>query len=343
MEPLTPHFRYDALLLAGEGESSFKVYHQHKAFLRLHGKSIVNHVIESLQQVPSVRAIYVIGQQDTLRQTLQAGGISLESPKPIHLVQQRENLYQNIWHAFLATLPERVPEDRLEQSPHSDRAVLIVPCDAPLITPHEVEYFIRQSDMDQYDHILGLTPETSLQPFYPQNGRPGIRMAYLHLQEGNFRINNLHLVRPARIRNRPYIQAMYQYRYQRNIRNVIPCALKLLRKNLYGGYRYYLGLLLSLLFDHLNCPALVRYFRSWVPKAELERWVSQALSTRFKGLEVPFPGAALDIDSEQDFETVRARFYDWRVQLEQLDRRHPLPPARSGAPVAFPQLTQSMG
>ena len=34
------HYRdkkYDAILLAGEGESSYKVYHQHKAFLKING------------------------------------------------------------------------------------------------------------------------------------------------------------------------------------------------------------------------------------------------------------------------------------------------------------------
>ena len=30
--------KYDAILLAGEGESSYKVLHQHKAFLRINNK-----------------------------------------------------------------------------------------------------------------------------------------------------------------------------------------------------------------------------------------------------------------------------------------------------------------
>ncbi|MFQ5482672.1 MAG: nucleotidyltransferase family protein [Nitrospinaceae bacterium] len=332
-----PPKRYDAILLAGEGESSYKVYHQHKAFLRLEEKCIVNHVIEALQQVPSIQGIYVIGKKDTLRETLDEDHIDRTFPKPIVLLQQQENLYKNIWHAFLATLPEPVPDTDHKPSAYHERAVLIVPCDAPLITPHEVEYFIRLADMDRYDHVLGLTPEASLEPFYPRAGEPGIRMAYLHMQGANFRINNLHLVKPLKIGNRGYVQEMYQYRYQRNIRNVIPFALKLLGRDRRRGYRFYLGLILSLLFSQLGIKSLVEYFRSWVSKEGLEQWISQGLNTRFNGLEVPFPGAALDIDNEADFEAMRRRFHDWKKTLQQLEAAHPLPgstrpPVRKASP-----------
>ena len=52
--------KYDAILLAGEGESSYKVYHQHKAFLEINGKCIINYVVEALQQVDSIKDIYIV-------------------------------------------------------------------------------------------------------------------------------------------------------------------------------------------------------------------------------------------------------------------------------------------
>ena len=55
--------KYDAILLAGEGESSYKVYHQHKAFLEINGKCIINYVVEALQQVDSIKDIYIVGVQ----------------------------------------------------------------------------------------------------------------------------------------------------------------------------------------------------------------------------------------------------------------------------------------
>ncbi len=347
MDALNGFRQYDAILLAGEGESSYKVLHQHKAFLRLQGKCIVTHVIETLQRVNSIRAIYVVGAKETLGETLVQDGVNLVEPKPIHLLPQRENLYQNIWHTFLATLPADHDPETLETGPYRDRAALIVPCDAPLMSPFEVEYFINLSDPDHYDHVMGITPEASLEPFYPEGGKPGIRMAYLHLKEGNYRINNLHLVKPIRIGNRHYIEKMYQYRYQRNIRNVVPFALKLFWKDKYKGYHYYLGLILSLLFSNLNCPSLVRYFKSWVPKKGLEEWISQGLATRFKSLVVPYPGAALDIDNESDFNAMNIRFVEWKAYLKQLEAG-PAPAAglaqvsaQSRVPLGYSQLTKT--
>ncbi|QPJ62235.1 MAG: NTP transferase domain-containing protein [Candidatus Nitronauta litoralis] len=346
MDPLNDSQQFDAILLAGQGESSYKVLNQHKAFLRLEGRCLVTHVIDSLRQVPSVRSVYVVGQKDDLKKTLMNDGIDLETPRPITLLEQKENLYQNIWHTFLATLPEDHNKQPLESGPYRDRAVLIVPCDAPLITPHEIDHFIRHSDISRYDHILGITPESRLKPFYPCQGKPGIRMAYLHLKEDNYRINNLHLVKPLRIGHREYIQQMYQYRHQRNIRNVIPFAFKLFWKDQHKGYHYYLGLILSLLFSKLNCPQLVRFFKSWVPRNELEEWISKGLATRFKSLAVPYPGAALDIDNGPDFEAMKCRYQEWRTLLKQMEG-DPVPEDGSQPEVkqkpslAFPQLTKT--
>ena len=104
---------------------------------------------------------------------------------------------------------------------HRDRAVLIVPCDAPMMTSQEVGYFISHANMENYDHVLGMVSREKLKYFYPQERKQGIKMAYLHLKEDSFRINNLHLVKPLRIENREYIQKMYQYRYQRNFKNLV--------------------------------------------------------------------------------------------------------------------------
>ena len=222
--------KYDAILVAGEGESSYKVYNRHKAFLKIQGKCLIHYVLESLQQVESIRAIYVVGLKDKLLQTLNESRLDLNLPKPIHMVEQRENLYENIWYTFLETLPNQGLGPDLNDRVNRDKAVLIVPCDAPLITPQEVEYFISKCDVNRYDQFLGLVSDKILEPFYPNHGQPGIRMEYLHLKENRYRINNLHLVKPMKIENRFYIQKMYQYRYQRNIKNVFLFGLSLIGK-----------------------------------------------------------------------------------------------------------------
>jgi molybdopterin-guanine dinucleotide biosynthesis protein A len=320
--------QYDALLVAGEGKDSYKVYHQHKAFLSIEGKCVISYVIEALQKAESVRSITITGPRDALLKHLDADGINRISPKPIHVMEQKRNLYENVWHSFLHTLPEEVPEDELENSPYRDQAVLVVPCDSPLITSHEIDYFIENSDLKNYDLLSGLTPEESLRAFYPEPGKPGVEMAYLHLKERRYRISNLHLVKPIRIRNRHYVQQMYQYRYQRNFKNVILFGWEIIGKDKKSRYKYYIGLLLGLFFSWLNIKPLVRFFRSWVPKQGLEECISNIMDTRFIGLESPLPGAALDIDNAQDYEAIKLRFKDWKAYLSRLSDLHPLPLTR---------------
>ena len=320
--------QYDALLVAGEGKNSYKVYHQHKAFLPIEGKCVISYVIEALQGAESVRSITITGQRDALLKHLDADGINRVSPKPIHILEQKRNLYENVWHSFLHTLPEEIPESEQGNSPYRDRAVLVVPCDSPLITSHEIDYFIQNSDLENYDLITGLTPEKSLMPFYPDPEKPGVQMAYLHLKEQRYRINNLHLVKPILIGNRHYVQQMYQYRYQRNFKNVVLFGWEIIGKDKKSRYRYYIGLLLGLFFSWMNIKPLVRFFRSWVPKKGLEESISNIMDTRFTGLESPLPGAALDIDNAQDYEAIKLRFQDWQTDLHRLSDLYPLPLTR---------------
>jgi len=320
-----PFKKYDVILLAGEGESSYKVYHQHKAFLEIKGKCIINYVIEALQQVESIKDIYIVGSKNKLKQTLNEATVDLHYPKKIHLVEQRANLYENIFYTFLKTIPDG--EDSLvadlEISKFKNKAVLIVPCDSPLLTPHEVEYFISQSDTNNYDHILGLISEEALKKFYPKGNLPGIKMAYLHLKENNYRINNLHLVKPLRIANRKYIQKMYQYRYQRDFKKIIMFGRNLLGKIKLRYYRCYIGLQLCQFFSSIGCKTIVNYLKKWTTKKDMEYCISNLLNTRFKGLEVPYPGAALDIDRDSDYEAIKLRFDEWHSLLNSIENFHP--------------------
>ncbi|MBT5471710.1 MAG: NTP transferase domain-containing protein [Nitrospina sp.] len=305
--------KYDVILVAGEGKSSYKVYHQNKAFLTLQGKCVILYVIETLQQVESIGDIYIVGLKDQLDQVLHSSRIDREYPKRIHVVEQKANLYENVWQTFLQS--QQVKPEDTDTAAHRDKAVLIVPCDAPLITPHEVEYFIANADMDNYDHVLGLVSREKLRHFYPQENKAGIKMAYLHIKEDSFRINNLHLVKPLRIENREYIQKMYQYRYQRNFKNLVLFGLSVFGKDKAKHYKNYLGLQLCLFFGGLGLEFVVDYFRKLNPKKELEESISNIMKTRFSALEVPYPGAALDIDNAKDYEAMKIQFDEWQKYL----------------------------
>ncbi|MEN8243462.1 MAG: nucleotidyltransferase family protein [Thermodesulfobacteriota bacterium] len=310
--------RYDAVLVAGEGEDSHSVLRQHKAFLKIKDKFVIQYVIETLQQVPAIGDIYVAGPVAKLKSAFEEAGLDLSTPKKIHLVQQKSNLFENAWHAFLSSLPgyDEVPVPDLFE--HREKAVLVVACDAPLITPREVIHFIDHCDLEQYDFLVGLTPEERMTHFYPKNGQPGMKMAYLHMKEKNFRINNLQMVRPMKVIQRRNINTLYAFRYQKNIINAILLGIYLMGKEQPKSIQFFSGLQFAMISNRLGFPKLTRLFSSWTPKKELEKAISGLMNTRFAGLEVPFPGAALDIDNDTDFRTMGIMFDQWRDYLAKL-------------------------
>jgi molybdopterin-guanine dinucleotide biosynthesis protein A len=310
--------QYDAILVAGEGEDSHRVLRQHKALLKIKGKFVIQHVIETLQQVAAIGDIYVAGPVPKLIAAFQEAGLNLSSPKKIHLVPQKSNLFENTWHAFLSSLPgyDEVPVPDLFE--HREKAVLVVPCDAPLITPREVVHFIEHCDLEHFDHIVGLTPEHRMTHFYPKVGQPGIKMAYMHMKEQNYRSNNLHMVRPMKVIQRRHINTLYAFRYQKNIINAILLIIYLMSKEQPKSIQFLSGLQLALFSNRLGFPKLTKFFSRWTPKGELETAISGLMRTRFCGLEVPFPGAALDIDNDKDFRTMSLMFDQWRDFLAEL-------------------------
>lgn len=306
--------RYDAVIVAGEEAASRRVMRQHKALLKIHGKPFIHYVINALQRVEAVREIYIVGPERMLRAALKPCEQNLIGDKQIHFVEQIGNLYENVWRAFMASLPE-ASENRTR---HEDKTLLIVPCDAPLLTAKELEFFISRCDMQRYDYVLGLTPEKSLKYFYPAAGRPGIQMSYLHLKEKNYRINNLHMVKPVKVKNRDHINRMYAHRYQKRLLNILQLGLYVIRTGGFRSYRLLIALQLALKCAEWRFEKLRRFFCRRAPKRDLERAISRLLNTRFAGLEVPYPGAALDVDNDGDFQALEIMFDEWRAHLENM-------------------------
>jgi molybdopterin-guanine dinucleotide biosynthesis protein A len=312
--------KYDAILVAGENKDSHNVCNQYKALLKLDDRYCIQYVIEALQKTSTIGDIYIVGPKKRLMSALIKTRINFNQPKKIHILEQKSNLLENIWHAFLESLPPLKDRKDAEIAAFVNKAVLVVPCDSPLITTHEVEHFIANCDLERHDYVLGLTPEKSMQYFYPTDQRPGIKMAYLHLREKNYRINNLHMVRPARVEHRIHINKMYEYRYQKQVFNMILLAIYLLRFQKLKNFSLLLGLQLSLLSAKFGLPRITAIFKRWVPRKDLEKAISHILNTRFASQEIQLPGAALDIDNDENYETLKSEFKRWRLHLADLNR-----------------------
>jgi GTP:adenosylcobinamide-phosphate guanylyltransferase len=309
--------RVQAVLLAGDRGASRAVRGQSKAFIEVAGKPMVVHVLEALLHTPEVSEVYLVGDPLRLEVALAEHGCPLLAAArscPVHVVPQRETLYQNVCHTFLRTLPEGEPPE--------DHPILVVPSDIPLAVPEEISGFVRDSMAMDADYVVGLTPDFAMERFGPRDGEPGISMAYFNLAEGRFRQNNLHLVRPLRFGNRHYVQDMYEHRYQKEVGNMIRLGLRILRRE----YRHLWVLLLYALLhlasvaDRRGHPRLARWARARLGIARIERGASGLLKTRFRVALTLLGGAAVDIDNEVDLDAAEKMFHRWKEMQARLSR-----------------------
>jgi GTP:adenosylcobinamide-phosphate guanylyltransferase len=318
----------DAVVLAGDRSKNRKVLGIEKAFLILAGRPLLLHVLTALDGARSIDRIYVIGPKERIESLL---ALFSERTKPWIVLEQQETLLANALSAYGSAWAENVcagdhPASPRAASPRASATeaepppALFVPADVPLLTSHEIEAFIARSDMGRADYCIGMTREEALTRFYPETDRPGVRMAYLHTQEGAYRMNNLHLVRPRKVGAVDVIQTAYNLRHQREIGNTLQTL-----RNIIRGIPLSQGLLLYALarcavwFSKLGITPLVSACRRRLPVAKVERLLSRLLKTRVALVETPFGGGAIDVDDDAAYATLTSRHAEWYKWLSQSD------------------------
>ncbi len=324
-----------AIVAAGDGRAAKAVYGQSKVYLELGGRALVAHVVMVLQDVPEVSEVWVVGNAELLREVFDREEIKRELHKPFHIVPQFRNLYENVWQTYRRLLPGAGPTGRDPEAAEERNLVLYLSADLPFATPQEISQFIRQSDQLDCDYACGLVTEESMKAFYPAApGEPGIRMAYFNLCEGRFRVSNLHLVRPARIVNRSYIEELYEHRYQKNFGNIVGLAARLVRKE-EGGLRilrYYILAHLAGIANRRGWRRLADWIRGWIPLDRVAEACSALLRVVFRFTVTDVGDCAVDIDNEGDYDVALRAFESWSAaQLERADRLVGRLPATSTA------------
>ena len=176
--------------------------------------------------------------------------------------------------------------------------------------------------------------EESLRDFYPSaSGEAGIRPAYFNLREGRYRQSNLHLIRPARIGNRHYVEEMYEHRHQREFGQIVGLAWRLLRSERggFGVLAYYLMMHLAGFADRWGMRAAADLLRRWIPMPRIERGCSGLLGGSFRFVVTQAGGCAIDVDTEREYDVSRNRFDDWsKAQRARAARIYGALPERSG-------------
>ena len=306
-----------AVLLAGDRGAARAVRGSSKAFLEVAGKPMVVHVAEALLHTPEVSEVFVVGNAIRLEKVLDEYGclrLAASRSRPLHVVPQRNSLYENIWHTFLRTLPQGNVDE--------DHAILVVPADIPLVVPEELTSFIDQSLALDTDYALGLTPDTALAHYRPRDGEPGIEMACFNVCEGRYRQNNLHVVRPLRMGNRHYIQDMYENRYQKQLGSMLRLGWRIIRneyRNLWVIF-YYVLMHLTGVLDRRGFARLADRLRRRIPLATVERGIGALLRTRFATVVTGLGGAAVDIDNAADLEVADKMLGRWKAMQARFSR-----------------------
>jgi len=78
------------------------------------------------------------------------------------------------------------------------------------------------------------------------------------------------------------------------------------------GIYYFLILHLNLFLSRMGLESLTPPFRKMISVEDIEGVVKNFLGCRFRIVETTLTGAALDIDNEKDYETMKIRFQFWR-------------------------------
>ena len=309
-----------AIITAGDRAAARAVYGESKVYLEVEGLPLVSRVVQVLQRVPEVTAVWVIGNAARLDAALSRPEVQASLVKPLHVIEQKRNLFENCWESYRRALPGAPPEGRDPVGEDRDFPVLYLSGDLPFATPEEISAFIRQSEEADCDYALGLVPKESLAAFLPAvAGGPGIEVAYFNMREGRLRQSNLHFAKPGRIGARELIEEMYEHRHQKRIWNMVSLGVKLLF-NQGAGPRvvfWYSLIHLSGLLDRWHLSGLADWVRLANTLARTERVVGGLLRTRFRFIVTELGGCAIDVDTEGELDAVKARFREWTAQQEE--------------------------
>jgi len=303
-----------AIVTAGEGAASKNVRGDNKAYLELGGLPLVVRVVRVLQAVPEISEVWIVGNRERLEALFAQPDVAAGIAKPLHIVSQQRNLYENAWQTFRRLLPGAGSEGRDPVGDDVDRAVLYLSSDLAFPTAAEISEFLRRSQSLDCDYAVGLVPEESLRDFAPAApGDPGLEFAFFNLREGRFRQSNLHFAKPARIGNRHYIEDMYEHRYQKEFGNIARLAWTILRSE-QGGLRIlflYLLIHLAGVANRNGFRGVSNWLRRFVPMASVERSISSLLRTDYRFVVTEAGGCAVDIDNDHEYEVASRQFEEW--------------------------------
>lgn len=316
------HRQFDVIITAGDRGASRPVLQKNKVFLPINGIPVINYVLSAVERARCTKRIFLVGDTALLTEALAVPNNPFRGQRPIILIEQGNTLYDNVWNGFLHTLPDYTPG--MDWTPYctteADNAVLIMSGDIPLATPVEIDEFVDSCDLTRYDYFLGLTTESDLRAYYPQDDRSGIKMAYFTLRDMPVRQNNLHLAKPFRLGNRHHIQSAYDARYQKEWRNILKSCwyIAAARGVSFRVLWTFICLHAARTVTRLGWSSTALFRPFFLDLPMLASVASQLLRTRLNLVLTHYGGCTLDVDNEEHYQAICANFSGWLAHQDQL-------------------------
>jgi GTP:adenosylcobinamide-phosphate guanylyltransferase len=302
-------FPLDAVVLAGTHTNSKRlIAGRNKAFLEVGGKKLVRYVVDALVAAENIGQVFVVGPAEELLEVLT--GYSSR----VRVIAQRGKMLTNCWAGIEAS------EDRHRYDttlPINQRPILIASCDLPLVTARSIDDFIRRCAREDnateqpFAMHAGVVDEPSVRPFHPEGDKPGIKRPFVELAFGRLRLANIYVGRPRNLANQEFLQTGFSYRKAKDWRNVVALTFNFFKSH--GGWhaawmtvRVQLTLMLS-----KGKGYWYRRLKKGNTRQRVEKSVSEVLGGPVKIVITPFGGLSLDVDDEEDFRILNARYEDW--------------------------------
>lgn len=314
----------NAIILAGEGKDSRKIQGQSKLHLQLDNTPLLIKLITALSVVESINGICIVGPAQSIEDILDVAGLA--NNPAVAVVPQRDNIFENCEAGVSYFVPEYKDSRSEILEEHLHEEFLLLPIDMPFVTKNEIEEFITNCHQQDLDYGVGMTEESFLKMYYPSQNKPGLTLNFLHLKEGNFRLNNLHLIKPFQVKNREFIAKMYTRRHQSNAANIVSTAYDFLiteRMGL-GPVLFFIYLEFLALLNHLGFHKLVEGLKTKASQGRVARYTSKLLKARVAIVETSIGSCAADIDSDEDYRAVRQRCDEWQREVSRrAENQHP--------------------
>jgi len=190
--------------------------------------------------------------------------------------------------------------------------VLIVTGDIPLLTPEAVEDFILRCEPWTQDFYFGVSRDEDLRAYYPTAECSGIIRPYVHLREARVRIANITLGTPKRVGEAFLVKQGYDLRKLIPWANIIRLARVMMRlRGRFKALSYLAVLQAAAVAARNGLHGLALYLSRACPMHNIERNLSHLLRTDFRLVITPFGGAAIDVDTEEDYRILEENFDRW--------------------------------